>query len=69
VIVGGGNLFGGVGTVGGTLIGILLFGMINSVLNLVGISPYWQGTIKGVLILLAVALSQIQRLRRNKGEA
>lgn len=69
VIVGGGNLFGGVGTVGGTLIGILLFGMINSVLNLVGISPYWQGTIKGVLILLAVALSQIQRLRRNRGEA
>jgi ribose/xylose/arabinose/galactoside ABC-type transport system permease subunit len=69
VIVGGGNLFGGVGTVGGTLIGILLFGMINSVLNLIGISPYWQGTIKGVLILLAVALSQIQRLRRNKGEA
>ncbi len=69
VIVGGGNLFGGVGTVGGTMIGILLFGMINSVLNLVGISPYWQGTIKGVLILLAVALSQIQRLRRNKGEA
>jgi ribose transport system permease protein len=69
VIVGGGNLFGGVGTVDGTMIGILLFGMINSVLNLVGISPYWQGTIKGVLILLAVALSQIQRLRRNKGEA
>ena len=68
VIVGGGNLFGGVGTVGRTLIGILLFGMINSVINLVGISPYWQGTIKGVLILLAVALSQIQRLRRNKGE-
>jgi ribose/xylose/arabinose/galactoside ABC-type transport system permease subunit len=61
VIVGGGSLFGGVGTVSGTLIGILLFGVINSVLNLVGISPYWQGTIKGVLILLAVALSQFRR--------
>jgi ribose/xylose/arabinose/galactoside ABC-type transport system permease subunit len=69
VIVGGGNLFGGVGTVFGTMLGILLFGMINSVLNLVGISPYWQGTIKGVLILMAVALSQIQRLRKNESVA
>ncbi len=61
VIVGGGSLFGGIGTVAGTFIGVLLFGVINSVLNLMGISPYWQGTIKGVLILLAVALGQIRR--------
>jgi len=68
VIVGGGNLFGGVGSVSGTLIGIVLFGSINSILNLVGISPYWQGAIKGILILLAVALSQIRRLRSMKVE-
>jgi ribose/xylose/arabinose/galactoside ABC-type transport system permease subunit len=61
VIVGGGSLFGGIGSVGGTLVGVLLFGTINSILNLMGISPYWQGTIKGVLILLAVALSQVRR--------
>jgi ribose transport system permease protein len=65
VIVGGGSLFGGVGSVSGTLIGIVLFGVINSILNLVGISPYWQGTIKGLLILMAVALGQIRRLRRG----
>ncbi|NPV87655.1 MAG: ABC transporter permease [Anaerolineae bacterium] len=64
VIVGGGSLFGGVGTVTGTLVGVVLFGVINSVLNLVGISPYWQGTVKGVLILLAVALSQVRRPSR-----
>jgi ribose transport system permease protein len=46
---------------------VLLFGVINSILNLVGISPYWQGTIKGALILLAVALSQVRRM--NKGSA
>jgi ribose/xylose/arabinose/galactoside ABC-type transport system permease subunit len=68
VIVGGGSLFGGVGTVFGTVIGFLLFGTINSILNLVGISPYWQGTIKGILILLAVALSQVRRLREIKSE-
>ena len=61
VIVGGGSLFGGIGSVGGTLVGVLLFGTINSILNLMGISPYWQGTIKGVLILMAVALSQVRR--------
>jgi inositol transport system permease protein len=61
VIVGGGYMFGGIGSVSGTLVGVLLFGVINSVLNLLGVSPYWQGTIKGVLILGAVALSQIRR--------
>lgn len=61
VIVGGGSLFGGIGTVSGTLVGVILFGVINSILNLLGISPYWQGTIKGVLILLAVALGQVRR--------
>jgi len=68
VIVGGGSLFGGFGSVSGTLMGIVLFGSINSILNLLSISPYWQGTIKGVLILLAVALSQIRRLRSMKTE-
>lgn len=63
VIVGGGSLFGGIGSVSGTLVGVTLFGVINSILNLLGISPYWQGTIKGVLILMAVALGQVQRSR------
>ncbi len=65
VIVGGGYMFGGIGTVLGTVVGVLLFGVINSVLNLVGISPYWQGTIKGILILAAVALSQFRRVNRG----
>ena len=65
VVVGGGSLFGGIGTVGGTVAGVLIFGVINSMLNLAGISPYWQGTIKGVLILAAVALSQLRRADRT----
>lgn len=65
VVVGGGSLFGGFGSVGGTMAGVLLFGIINSLLNLAGISPYWQGTIKGVLVLLAVALSQLRRPGRG----
>jgi ribose/xylose/arabinose/galactoside ABC-type transport system permease subunit len=65
VIVGGGSLFGGIGTVSGTLVGVTLFGVINSILNLLGVSPYVQGTIKGVLILLAVALGQVRRTSRQ----
>lgn len=61
VVVGGGSLFGGEGSVSGTVAGVLLFGVINSILNLTGISPFWQGTIKGILVLMAVALSQIRR--------
>jgi ribose/xylose/arabinose/galactoside ABC-type transport system permease subunit len=67
VIVGGGSMFGGYGSVSGTFVGVLLFGSINSILNLLGISPYWQGTIKGVLILLAVALSQVRRPGSSSG--
>lgn len=58
VVVGGGSLLGGVGSVSGAVAGVLIFGIINSVLNLVGISPYLQGTIKGCIILLAVVLVQ-----------
>jgi ribose/xylose/arabinose/galactoside ABC-type transport system permease subunit len=61
VVVGGGSLFGGHGTVLGTFAGVLIFGVINSCLNLAGISPYWQGTLKGILVLLAVGLSQLRR--------
>ena len=60
VVVGGGSLFGGVGRVDGVVAGVLIFGLINSILNLSGISPFWQGMIKGVVVLAAVALSQVQ---------
>jgi ribose transport system permease protein len=67
VVVGGGSLFGGKGRVDGVVAGVLIFGLINSILNLSGISPFWQGMIKGLIVLLAVALSQI-RTRGNDQE-
>jgi len=60
VVVGGASLFGGKGRVDGVFAGVLIFGVINSVLNLSGISPFWQGMIKGAVVLLAVALTQIR---------
>jgi len=66
VLVGGGSLFGGVGSILGTLAGVLTFGVINSSLNMAGISPYWQGTLKGIIIIIAVVISQIRLLRRDR---
>jgi ribose/xylose/arabinose/galactoside ABC-type transport system permease subunit len=66
VVVGGGSLFGGVGRVDGVMAGVLIFGLINSILNLSGISPFWQGMIKGAIVLLAVALSQLRAAGRTK---
>lgn len=60
VVVGGCSLFGGKGRIDGVVAGVLILGVINSILNLSGISPFWQGMIKGAIVLLAVALSQMR---------
>lgn len=60
VVIGGTALSGGRGTVWGTVIGALILGIINNMLNLTGVSPYLQGLVKGGVILLAVLL-QYQR--------
>jgi len=61
VVIGGANLFGGEGTIVGTVAGVLIFGVINSILNLLWISPFLQGMIKGAIVLVVVALSQLKR--------
>jgi len=66
VVVGGGSLLGGEGKVLGTFSGVMIFGIINSILNLVHVSSLWQGTFKGVLILIAVSLSTLRRSNKVK---
>jgi len=61
VVVGGGSLAGGKGTVSGTIFGVLLFGLISSMLNLLGVPPLWQGMAKGMILLLAVSIGQIRK--------
>jgi rhamnose transport system permease protein len=53
-VVGGVNIFGGSGSVLGVVLGAFLLGIINNALTLVGISPFWQLAVQGLLILLAV---------------
>jgi ribose/xylose/arabinose/galactoside ABC-type transport system permease subunit len=56
VVIGGTSLFGGIGTLWGTLLGTFIIVMINNLLNLLNVSPYMQGIAKGLIILLAIAL-------------
>ena len=54
VVVGGTSMSGGSGKLGGTLIGVLIIGILNNGLNLMGVNSDWQYIIKGAVILLAV---------------
>ncbi len=55
VVIGGTSLSGGTGGVGGTIIGVLIIGVLRNGLNLLGVSPFLQAVIIGLVILLAVA--------------
>jgi ribose transport system permease protein len=61
VVIGGGSLSGGQGTVLGTVVGSLIMGMLNNGCNLLGVSPFLQQVIIGSVIVLAVTLDEYQR--------
>ncbi len=61
VVLGGTSLMGGRGTIGGTLIGAFVIGVLADGLVLLGVSEFWQMVIKGLVIVVAVILDRIQR--------
>jgi len=65
VIIGGASFFGGRGTVLGVFAGVLVMGLLRNGLNLMDISAFWQQTLIGIVILLAV---WIDVLRRRSGK-
>ena len=65
VIIGGTLLKGGFGRVWGTVIGVLILGLIDNILNLTDlVSPYLNGAIQGVIIILAVVLQRARKSTR-----
>ena len=54
-VVGGVSTTGGVGTVSGVIAGVIIFSFINYGLTFIGVNPYWQNIIKGVIIVSAVS--------------
>ena len=65
VVIGGTSLFGGVGTIFGTVVGTILIGVLLNGLVLMNVSPYIQQIIIGVIIVLAVAFDTFAKSRRN----
>jgi ribose/xylose/arabinose/galactoside ABC-type transport system permease subunit len=64
VVLGGTNVFGGSGTVIGSFLGALLVGVINTALIFLRISVYWEQTVQGLFILLAIILDMLNRTKR-----
>lgn len=63
-VLGGVSLFGGVGSLTGTLAGAFILGILSNGLNLMGVQSFYQQVIKGVVLILAVMLDLFTKRRR-----
>ena len=60
-VLGGTSMSGGRGTIGGTIIGAFVIGILSDGLVMMGVSSFWQMVIKGLVIIVAVVVDQAQR--------
>ncbi|WP_049604685.1 ABC transporter permease [Yersinia massiliensis] len=66
VVLGGTSLAGGRGTILGTLIGAFVIGILADGLVMMGVSEFWQMVIKGIVIIVAVIIDQMQNRMQHK---
>ena len=66
VVIGGASLYGGRGSMVGTLMGVFITVMIRNGLNLLGVSPFWQGTAIGTIIIVALLFERLVSTRVNR---
>lgn len=64
-IIGGASFAGGIGNVPGAFLGVVIFSVINYGLTFVGLSSYWQYIVKGLIIIVAVALDMRKYASRS----
>lgn len=64
-VLGGTSFFGGTGTVGGLIIGVLIIGVISNGLNLMHVNSYWQFVLKGIIIIAAVYFDILKQKKQN----
>lgn len=69
VVIGGTSLFGGKGSMVGTLVGVLLIGVINNGLTLLNVSSFWVQFVQGALIFMAVLLDSFNTGRLKRAAA
>lgn len=61
VVIGGASLSGGIGGIGGTIVGVMIIGVLHNGLNLIGVSPFIQQVIIGAVIAVAVMADTLRR--------
>jgi len=66
VVIGGASLSGGRGSIIGTLIGVIIMVMIRNGLNLMGVSPFWQGSAIGTIIIVALLAERLISSRTGR---
>ena len=66
VVIGGASLYGGRGSIFGTLMGVLIMVMIRNGLNLMGVSPFWQGSAIGSIIIIALLIERLISWQSSK---
>ena len=66
VILGGASIFGGEGSVFGTVCAVGIITIVSNSMLLIGIDTYWQDFFNGLIILIGVTVSAIQAMRRNR---
>jgi Ribose/xylose/arabinose/galactoside ABC-type transport systems, permease components len=66
-VIGGVPTTGGVGHIAGAIIGAAIIGVIDNIIVLKGVSPYWQTVVSGGIVVLAIALDSISRRYLRKG--
>ena len=57
---------GGIGTIGGTIVGALVINVLNDGMTMMGVSSFWQQVIRGVVIVVAVVIDQLQASLQKK---
>lgn len=67
VLLGGTSLFGGVGGVSGTVVGVLVIALLGNGVDLLGVSNYWQDVVTGAVLIGAIVLDWVQRRGRGVG--
>jgi ribose transport system permease protein len=67
VVIGGTSLFGGVGTVFGTVIGLLIPATLRNGFVILGVEPYWQQVVVGAFLVSAVYIDQLRRSAATRG--
>ena len=65
-VIGGTSLMGGVGRIAGTVIGVLILGVMTSGFTFLGIDAYYQEIVKGMIIVIAVVTDQMRQKKRSK---